>query len=169
MAKKESAQQKLSRVRTPRVRLTYEVEKGDAIEQKEIPFVVGVISDLSGTPEQPLPKLKERKFVNIDGDNFDDVMTGMAPRAVFRVANELSDKGGEFAVELKFKGIDDFRPESVVQQVEPLRKLLEARTKLADLRNKLAGNEKLEDILQDVLSNTEKLSELGKEAGGTTE
>jgi type VI secretion system protein ImpB len=91
-------------------------------------------------------------------------MKGIAPRAVYRVPNKLSDAGGEFAVELKFTSMEDFRPESVVEQVEPLRKLLEARTKLADLRNKLAGNDRLEDILQDVLSSTEKLAELGKES-----
>lgn len=161
MAKKESVQQKLGRVRAPRVKLTYDVEKGDSTEQKEIPFVMGVISDLSGSPEQALPKLKDRKFVSIDSDNFDDVLKGMAPRAVYRVPNELSQAGGEFAVELNFRAMEDFRPESVVQQVEPLRKLLEARTKLADLRNKLAGNDKLEDLLQDVLTNTDKLAELG--------
>lgn len=163
MAKKESIQKRLQKVRPPRVQLTYDVEKGDAIEQKELPFVVGVTGDFSGNPETPLPRLKDRKFVNVDLDNFDDVMKGAAPRAVYRVPNHLSDKGGEFAVELKFNSIDDFRPEAVVQQVEPLRRLLEARTKLADLRNKLAGNEKLEDILSDVLSSTEKLSDLGKE------
>ncbi len=160
MAKKDSIQQRLQKVRPPRVQLTYEVERGDAIEQKELPFVAGVVGDFSGNPEEALPKLKDRKFVNIDLDNFDDVMEGMAPRAVYRVPNKLSEAGGEFAVELKFKSLEDFRPESVIQQVEPLRKLLEARTKLADLRNKLAGNEKLEDILNDVLTNTEKLSEL---------
>jgi len=160
MAKKDSVQQRLQKVRPPRVQLTYEVERGDAIEQKELPFVAGVIGDFSGNPEEALPKLKDRKFVNVDLDNFDDVMQGMAPRAVYRVPNKLSEAGGEFAVELKFKSLEDFRPESVIQQVEPLRKLLEARTKLADLRNKLAGNEKLEDILNDVLTNTEKLSEL---------
>jgi type VI secretion system protein ImpB len=160
MAKKDSIQQRLQKVRPPRVQLTYEVERGDAIEQKELPFVAGVIGDFSGNPEEALPKLKDRKFVNVDLDNFDDVMQGMAPRAVYRVPNKLSEAGGEFAVELKFKSLEDFRPESVIQQVEPLRKLLEARTKLADLRNKLAGNEKLEDILNDVLTNTEKLSEL---------
>ena len=165
MAKKESVQQKLSRIRAPRVKLTYDVEKGDGIEQKEIPFVVGVISDLSGNPTEPLPKIKERKFVSIDGDNFDDVLGGISPRATFRVPNKIGSQGGEFAVELNFKQIDDFRPEAVVQQVEPLKKLLEARSKLADLRNKLAGNDRLEDILQDVLGNTEKLSELGKETG----
>src|SRR5690606_18785601 len=161
MSKKESIQKRLEKVRPPRVQLTYDVEKGDAIEQKEIPFVVGVLGDLSGQPEQPLPRLKDRKFVNIDLDNFDDVLEGVAPRAVFRVPNKISDEGGEFAVDLKFKSIDDFRPESVVEQVEPLRKLLEARSKLADLRNKLAGNEKLEDLLNDVLNNTEQLKQLG--------
>lgn len=160
MSKKESIQKKLQRVRPPRVQLTYEVEKGDAIELKELPFVAGIIGDFSGNPETPLPKIKDRKFVNVDLDNFDDVMKGMEPRAVYRVPNKISDAGGEFAVELHFRSMDDFRPESVVQQVEPLRKLLEARTKLADLRNKLAGNERLEDMLNDVLSNTEKLREL---------
>lgn len=162
MSKKESVQKRLQKVRPPRVQLTYDVEKGDAIEQKEIPFVVGVMGDFSGQPEQPLAKVKDRKFVNVDLDNFDEVMAGMAPRAVYRVPNKLSDAGGEFAVELKFNSIDDFRPEAVVQQVEPLRQLLEARAKLADLRNKLAGNEKLEDLLTDVLNNTEQLKQLGQ-------
>jgi type VI secretion system protein ImpB len=163
MAKKESVQKRLQRIRPPRVQLTYDVEIGDAIEQKEIPFVVGVMGDFSGNSENPLPKLKDRKFVNVDMDNFDDVMEGLAPRAVFRAQNTLSDKGGEFAVDLTFKSIDDFRPEAVVQQVEPLKKLLEARTKLSDLRNKLAGNDKLEDILNDVLNSTESLQRLGEE------
>lgn len=165
MAKKDSVQKKLSRVRPPRVHLTYDVEKGDAIEQKELPFVVGVIGDFSGNPENPLPKIKDSKFVNVDGDNFDDVMKGMAPRATYRVENKLTPTGGEFAVELNFRSIEDFRPEAVVEQVAPLRKLLEARSKLADLRNKLAGNDKLEDILQDVLSNTEKLMALSQQSG----
>ena len=160
MSKKESVQKRLQKVRPPRVQLTYDVEKGDAIEQKEIPFVVGVMGDFSGQPEQPLAKVKDRKFVNVDLDNFDEVMSGMAPRVVYRVPNKLSDAGGEFAVELKFNSIDDFRPESVVQQVEPLRQLLEARSKLADLRNKLVGNEKLEDLLSEVLNNTEQLKRL---------
>ncbi len=162
MAKKESIQKRLQKIRPPRVQLTYDVEKGDAIEQKEIPFVVGVLGDFSGKPEEALPKIKDRKFVNVDMDNFDEVMEGMAPRAVFRVPNKLSDNGGEFGVEMKFRSIDDFRPEAVVEQVEPLRKLLEARSKLADLRNKLAGNEKLEDLLNDVLNNTEQLKKLGQ-------
>jgi type VI secretion system protein ImpB len=167
MAKKDSIQKRLEKVRPPRVQLTYDVEKGDAIEQKELPFVMGVLADLSGNPKEPLPKLRDRKFVNVDLDNFDEVMKGMAPRATYRVKNELSPEGGEFAVDMTFEKIEDFRPEAVVQKVEPLRKLLEARTKLADLRNKLAGNEKLEDILNDVLTSTEKLAELGKEANAT--
>jgi len=148
------------------VQLTYDVEIGDAIEQKELPFVVGVLGDFTGqpNPDQPMPRLKDRKFVNVDLDNFDDVLAGMAPRATYRVKNKISPEGGEFAVNLEFKQIDDFRPEAVVQQVEPLRKLLEARQRLSDLRNKLAGNEKLEDILGEVLSNTEKLQQLGSEA-----
>lgn len=162
MAKKESVQKRLQKIRPPRVQLTYDVEKGDAIEQKELPFVVGVLGDFSGKPEEALPRVKDRKFVNVDLDNFDEVLDGMAPRAVYRVPNKISDQGGEFAVELKFKSLDDFRPESVVEQVEPLRKLLEARSKLADLRNKLAGNEKLEDLLNDVLNNTEQLKTIGK-------
>ena len=161
MSKKDSVQKRLQKVRPPRVQLTYDVEKGDAIEEKELPFVVGVMGDFSGNPEQPLPRVKDRRFVNVDLDNFDEVMEGMAPRAVYRVPNRISDEGGEFGVELKFKSIDDFRPEAVVQQVEPLRRLLESRSKLADLRNKLAGNEKLEDLLNDVLNNTEQLQQLG--------
>ncbi len=165
MAKKDSVQKRLEKVRPPRVQLTYDVEIGDAIEQKEIPFVAGVLADFTGQtdPNKPMPKLKDRKFVGVDLDNFDEVMKGMAPTASYRVKNELSDSGGEFAVNLAFDKLEDFRPEAVVQQVEPLRKLLEARTKLADLRNKMAGNEKLEDILGDVLSNTEKLKALDKE------
>ncbi len=166
MAKKDSVQKRLERVRPPRVQLTYDVEIGDAIEKKELPFVMGVMGDFTGQqdPDKPLPKLKDRKFVNIDMDNFDEVLSGMAPRASFRVKNKLSEDGGEFGVNLEFKGIDDFRPESVVEQVEPLRKLLEARTKLSDLRNKLAGNEKLEDVLAEVLSSTEKLKQLSAQA-----
>jgi type VI secretion system protein ImpB len=163
MSKKESVQKKLQRIRPPRVHLTYEVDIGDAIEQKEIPFVVGVMGDFSGNSENALPKLKDRKFVNVDVDNFDDVMKGVEPRAVFRVDNTLDDRGGQFGVDLKFRSIEDFRPESVVQQVEPLRKLLEARSKLSDLRNKLAGNDKLEDVLGEVLANTESLRRLGQE------
>lgn len=166
MAKKDSVQKRLERVRPPRVQLTYDVEIGDAIEQKELPFVMGVMGDFTGQPDpdKPAPRLKDRKFVNVDMDNFDEVLAGMAPRASYRVKNELSPEGGEFAVNLAFKQMDDFRPEAVVEQVEPLRRLLEARSKLSDLRNKLAGNEKLEDLLGEVLSSTEQLMKLSAEA-----
>lgn len=166
MAKKDSVQKRLEKVRPPRVQLSYDVQVGDAIEQKELPFVVGVLGEFSGQadPDRPLPKLKDRKFVNVDLDNFDDVMAGMAPKTSFRAKNRLSPEGGEFGVNLEFKSMEDFRPESVVQQVEPLRRLLEARTKLSDLRNKLAGNEKLEDALAEVLSNTEQRQRIEAEA-----
>lgn len=161
MAKKESVQKRLQKVRPPRVQLTYDVEIGDAIEVKELPFVVGVLGDFAAQSGQEQGKVRDRKFVNIDMDNFDDVMEGMAPRAAYRVKNRLTPEGGELGVDIEFRKFEDFRPESVVQQVEPLRKLQEARSKLADLRNKLAGNEKLEDLLNDVLSRTENLQSLG--------
>jgi type VI secretion system protein ImpB len=165
VAKKESVQKRLQKVRPPRVQLTYDVEIGDAVEVKEIPFVVGVLGDFAAQSKTPQGRVRDRKFVNIDLDNFDDVMTGMAPRAAYRVKNRLSPEGGEIGVDLEFQKFADFRPEAVVQQVEPLRKLQEARSKLADLRNKLAGNEKLEDLLSDVLSNTEQLHELDNDGG----
>jgi type VI secretion system protein ImpB len=143
--------------------MTYDVEIGDAIENKELPLVVGVVGDFGGNSEVPQKRLKERSFVGIDRDNFDEVMKGIEPRATYRVNNELTGEGGQFAVDLTFRSMDDFRPESVVNQVEPLKKLLEARTKLADLRNKLAGNDKLEDLLNDVLSSTETLAKLGQQ------
>ena len=164
MAKKESIQKRLQKVRPPRVQLTYEVELGDAIEVKELPFVVGVMGDLAGQSEVEQPRLRDRKFVNIDRDNFDDVMKGIEPRAAFQVENRLSETGGKFAVDLRFHSMSDFNPDEVVAQIEPLRRLLDARSKLADLRNKLAGNDKLEDLLSEVLANTQQLQAL---AGGT--
>jgi type VI secretion system protein ImpB len=162
MSRKDSVQKRLQKVRAPRVQMTYDVEIGDAIETKELPFVMGVVGDFGGNSEVEQKRLKDRKFVGIDRDNFDEVMKGVEPRAAFQVPNKLGEEGSRFTVDLTFGSLEDFRPESVVQQVEPLRKLLEARTKLADLRNKLAGNDKLEDILNDVLSSTEKLAELNQ-------
>lgn len=157
MSKRESAQKRLQRVRPPRVQLTYDVERGDAVELKELPFVVGAIGDFAAQSEQSQARLRDRKFVSVDLDNFDDVMSGLAPRAAFRVANRLTEGGGELAVDLRFSRFADFRPEAVVEQVEPLRKLMEVRSRLADLRNKLAGNEKLDDLLAEVLAQTEQL------------
>lgn len=159
-------QKRLQKVRPPRVQLTYDVEKGDAIEQKELPFVVGVVADLSGQSEVQQPKLRDRKFVNIDRDNFDDVMAAVEPRAAFQVQNTLTEEGGKFGVDLKFRSLEDFNPEAVVSQVEPLRQLLEARSKLADLRNKMAGNDKLEDLLSEVLKNTENAKKLSARKNG---
>lgn len=162
---KESLQHTLDRVRAPRVQITYDVEVGDAIEMKEIPFVVGVLGDLSGKPDEPLPKLKDRKFVEIDRDNFDNVLAGMKPRLAFRADNKLTDDDTKLAVELRFKSIDDFHPERVAEQITPVRKLVDARKRLSDLLNKLDGNDKLDELLQDVISSTDSLEKLGAEVG----
>lgn len=160
MAKSDSVQKRLQKVRPPRVQMTYDVEIGDSIENKELPFVVGVIGDFGTDPDVERKRLKDRHFVNIDSGNFDEVLGGVAPAASFRVPNQIDGNGGEFSVKLQFREMADFRPESVVQQVEPLRRLLDARTKLADLRNKIAGNDKLEDLLADVLTSSDKLESL---------
>lgn len=161
----ESLQHKLDRVRSPRVQITYDVEIGDAIEMKEIPFVVGVLADLSGKPDEPLPKLKDRKFVEIDRDNFNKVLEGMKPRLAFKVDNKLTDDNTKMAVELRFKSLDDFHPEQVANQITPVKKLVEARQKLSELLNKLDGNDKLDELLQNVIASTDDLKKLGDEAG----
>jgi len=161
----ESLQHTLDRVRSPRVQITYDVEIGDAIEMKEIPFVVGVLADLSGKPDEPLPKVKDRKFVEIDRDNFNQVLSGMKPRLAYRVDNKLTDDDTKMAVELRFKSLDDFHPERVAEQVTPVRKLVDARKRLSDLLAKLDGNDKLDEMLQEVLANTDSIEKLGQEAG----
>jgi len=158
----ESTQKKLSRVRPPRVQITYDVEIGDAIETKELPFVMGVLGDYSGHSKEPLPKLKERKFVQIDRDTFDDVLKGMAPRLAMKVNNRLKDDDSQLGMELNFSKLEDFEPQNVVQQIEPLCKLLEARSRLADLRNKLAGNDKLEELLDEIVRDADKLREISQ-------
>ena len=167
MPKKESLQHKLDRVRPPRVQITYDVEIGDAIEMKEIPFVVGVMADLSGKPDEPLPKLKDRKFTDIDRDNFDKVLEGMKPRLALRVDNKLTGEDTKMAAELRFKSIEDFHPERVAAQVPALRKLIEARQKLSELLNRLDGNDKLDELLQEVITSTESLQRLGAEVEAT--
>jgi len=165
MPKKESIQQKINRIRPPRVHITYDVEVGGAIEMKELPFVLGVLGDFSGNPEEALPRLRDRKFVEIDRDNFDDVLAGMKPRLVTKVDNKLQDDGSQLGVELKFKSISDFEPDQLVQQVEPLRKLVELRQNLSDLLAKTDGNDKLGDLLQTVLQSTDDQKKLGQELG----
>lgn len=165
MPRKESVQQKLSRVRPPRVHITYDVEVGGAIELKELPFVVGVLGDFSGKPDEPLPKLKDRKIIEIDRDNFDTVLSGMKPRLAYRVDNKLTDDGSKMAVELRFNSIQDFEPDQVVQQVEPLRKLVDARKRLSDLLSKMDGNDKLEELLNDVMKSTDSQQQLSASLG----
>jgi type VI secretion system protein ImpB len=162
---RESTQHKLDRVRSPRVHITYDVEVGGAIELKELPFVVGVLGDYTGQAEEPLPKLKERKFVEIDRDNFDAVLEGMKPHLSFAVENKLSEEtdAPNLKVDLRFKSMEDFEPQNVARQIKPLRDLLELRTRLADLRGRLQGNDKLEELLLDAVANTEKLEKLRNE------
>ena len=150
----ESVFEKKKRVRPPRVNITYEVEIGDAQVMKELPFVVGVISDLSGQPKDALPRLKDRKFVEIDRDNFDDVLKSAKPRLALRVENTLKGDGTELSMELKFEKLADFRPENVVKQVEPLAKLQDVRNQLKDLLGRLEGNDRLEELLNAISDNT---------------
>lgn len=156
----ESTQRKLSRVRPPRVQITYDIEIGDNTETKELPFVMGVLGDYSGQSKEPLPRLKERKFVQIDGDSFDEVLKGMSPRLAMKVDNKLKNDDSQLSVELNFGKLADFEPQNVVQQIDPLKQLLEARTRLSDLRNKLAGNDKLEELLEAVVNDTEKMRQI---------
>jgi len=168
MATREGTQKKLSRVRPPRVHITYDVEVGDAIEMKEIPFVMGVLSDLSGKPEEALPRLRDRKFVEIDRDNFNAVLNGMKPRLAYRVDNKLGDDDSKIGVELRFNNIEDFEPEQVVNQVEPLRKLADARKKLSDLLAKMDGNDRLVELMDEIIQNSDALQKLNSEAGSAT-
>lgn len=162
----ESLQKKLLRVRPPRVKITYDVETGGAVEKKELPFVAAILSDLSGKPAEALPKLKDRKFVEIDRDNFNDVLAGAAPRVAFQVPNTLAGDGSSLNVELKFREMGDFEPVAVINQVEPLRKLFEARQRLLDLLTSLDGNDSLDALLEDVVSSTEKQKQLKQELAG---
>lgn len=156
----ESTQHKLDRIRPPRVQITYDVEIGNALEKRELPLVVGIMADLAGKQEQALPKLSERRFVEIDRDNFNAVLASLTPRVTAQVDNALSDDGSKLNVELKFNHFDDFDPVNIVKQVTPLRRLYEARQKLRDLLTKLDGNDELDKLLQDVVANTEELQKI---------
>ena len=164
----ESTQHKLDRVRPPRVQITYDVETGGAIQKKDLPLVVGILADLSGKPENPLPRLKERKFVDIDRDNFNSVMASIAPRVVVSAENKLVKGGDRLNVALTFHHIDDFNPLNVVKQVEALRKLYEARQHLSDLLAKLDGNDYLDSLLRQAAQNPEELKQItaGSAEGG---
>ena len=164
-----SLQDKLSRVRKPRVHIIYDVETEGAVVQKELPFVVGVMGDFSGDPTQPLKSLNDRKFVQIDRDNLDDVMAKMTPGLKMKVDNTLADDGSQMSVELAFKSMSDFEPAAVVEQVEPLRKLLDVRNQLRDLLPKADRSEDLENLLEKVLTNQEQLDALSKQLNISSE
>lgn len=168
---RESTQTKLSRVRPPRVQISYEVNAGDAIEIKEIPFVMGVLGDFTGQPTEPLEELKKRKFVEVTPDNFDEVLAKMKPHLAFSVENKLSDApdAGKLKVDLNFRSLEDFEPENVARQVPALREMLDMRRKLADLRGSLQTNDALEKELQDVVNSTERMTQLKAELDGGKE
>lgn len=160
-----SIHDKLRRVRKPRVHISYEVETEGAVVARELPFVVGVMGDFSGDPTEPLKPLKDRKFTQIDRDNFNDVMRRMTPGVKMKVENTLKGDGSEFAVDLKFNSIEDFEPGAVVQQVEPLRKLLDTRNQLRDLMGKIDRSEELENLLERVLKNDDEIKALSTALG----
>ena len=160
-----SIHDKLNRVRKPRVHITYEVETGDAQVVRELPFVMGVLGDFSGDPTIPLRPLADRKFIQIDRDNFNDVMARIAPGLRLKVDNTLADDGSQMAVDLKFNSIEDFEPGRVVEQVPALRALMETRNKLRDLMSKVDRSEELETLLEQVLKNEGELKSLSGQLG----
>lgn len=165
----ESIQHKLDRVRKPRVHITYDVEIGDAVVSKELPFVMGVMGDFSGNPTTPPKSLSQRKFVSIDRDNFNDVMASISPELNLRVKNQLveGEEDKEMAVQLKFKSMDDFDPAAIVEQVPALKALLESRDKLRDLLTSMDQSEDLEAALEKILSDTEQIQKAAGELGTT--
>ncbi len=163
----DSIHDKLSRVRKPRVHITYDVETEGAMVKKELPFVVGVMGDFSGNNSDTPKPLKDRRFIQIDRDNFDDVMRRMNPKLRLKVDNKLSDDDSQMSVELSFNSMDDFQPAAVVNQVEPLRELMETRNKLRDLMTKVDRSEELEELLERVLNNSDDLQKLNADLGET--
>lgn len=159
----ESTQHILDKVRPPRVQLTYDVETGNAIIMKQLPFVMGILADLEGVPENAPPKLKDRKFIDIDRDSFEDIMGKLSPRLPLRVPNVLNDQGGELDVLLNFATMDDFGPVNIAQQVPALAQLFEARQRLSNLLSKLSGNDELDALLKEVIQSTELQKEIQTE------
>jgi type VI secretion system protein ImpB len=164
-----SVHDKLGRVRKPRVHISYEVETEGAAVKKELPFVVGVLGDFSGNPTQELKPLKDSKFVQIDRDNFDEIMAKQHPGLSMKVDNVLQDDGSQIQVDLKFGSMADFDPGKVVQQVEPLKALMETRNKLRDLLTKVDRSEDLEGILESALQSPEDMAKLAKDLGVDSE
>ncbi|BFM12104.1 type VI secretion system contractile sheath small subunit [Simiduia litorea] len=161
----ESIHSKLKRVRKPRVHITYDVETNGAEAKKELPFVVGVMGDYSGDNAESRKALKERKFVQIDRDNFNDAMAKVNPKLELQVENTLAGDGSKMGVNLDFKNMDAFSPEAIVEQIEPLKQLLEARNKLRDLLSKADRSEELEKVLEDILKNADNVTNISKELG----
>ncbi|MDO6610161.1 type VI secretion system contractile sheath small subunit [Shewanella sp. 1_MG-2023] len=158
-----SVHDRLKRVRKPRVHITYDVETEGTVVKKELPFVIGITGDFSGHNTETLKPLKDRRFVQIDRDNFNDVLKRMSPQLNIAVPNTLADDDSEMNVSLKFDSMEDFEPAAIVNQVEPLKKLMETRNKLRDLMTKVDRSENLENILEEVLSNTNSLDKLAGE------
>jgi type VI secretion system protein ImpB len=160
-----SIHDKLNRVRKPRVHITYEVETEGAQVLRELPFVVGIMGDFSGDPTQPLRPLADRKFIQIDRDNFNEVMARMTPGLNLKVDNKLADDGSQMSVQLKFNAIEDFEPARVAEQVPALKALMDTRNKLRDLMSKADRSEELEGLLEQVLKNEGELKSLSKDLG----
>ncbi len=159
MAKK-SSQKFIGRNRAPRVQIEYDLEIGGAEKQIDLPMVMGVLSDLSGKPTEALPAVDDRKFLEIDVDNFDDRLKQMKPRVAFQVPNTLT-KEGNISVDITFDSMDDFSPAAVAEKVEPLKKLLDARTQLSNLLTYMDGKTKAEDLIAKLLNDPALLQALG--------
>jgi len=165
----ESIHDKLKRVRKPRVHITYDVETNGAVQEKEIPFVMGVMGDYSGDNTENKKALKDRKFSQVDRDNFNEVMSNISPKLNLKVENTLEGDDSEMSVELDFKNMDDFEPQNIVEKVDPLKKLMETRNKLRDLLTKADRSDELETLLEEVLSSTDALAKLNGELGSDDE
>jgi type VI secretion system protein ImpB len=163
-----SSQKFIARNRAPRVQIEYDVELYGAEKKVQLPFVMGVMSDLSGKSEEPLPAVADRKFLEIDVDNFDDRMKSMKPRAAFAVPNTLTGKGN-LAVDITFESMDDFSPAAIAKKVEPLRKLLEARTQLSNLMTYMDGKTGAEELIGQVMKDPALLKSLAAAPKGEAE
>jgi type VI secretion system protein ImpB len=154
-----SGQKFIQRNRAPRVQIEYDVEVYGAEKKVQLPFVMGVMADLSGNPTDPLAPVADREFLQFDIDNFDERMKAMKPRAAFRVPNTLTGEG-ELSVDLTFESMDDFSPAAIANKVEPLRKLLEARTQLSNLMTYMDGRVGAEELVQKTLQDPALLQAL---------
>lgn len=160
-----STQHLLDKVRPPRVQITYDVETGGATQAHELPFVMGILADLAGVPSTPLPPLKQRKFIDIDRDNINDVMASLNAQLPLRVSNVLGGKAPDLNVLLSFQSMNDFNPVNIVMQVPELAAIYRKRVSLSDLLSKLDGNDELDAELRNIVDNPDVLAQLQKELG----